>query len=188
MKRYTAILILLASALSMCARQPQKGYRGFIEWSNDLRSEQFASPLSRESLYYSGVTTTHGYQINQLFFVGAGIGLEHCRKMSNWVAPLFLEGRLDLKFGKFTPYASVRAGANLADGVGMYFSPSIGYRFNWGRKVALNIGAGLTLAGYRVELYSGDIYYDDPLHFEIKYLGRVHRVHPYFAFRAGFEF
>lgn len=52
------------------------------------------------------------------------------------------------------PYLSVRLGANLSDHGGIYFSPMVGYRFNWGRKTALNFGLGITLFGRRMPTYS----------------------------------
>ena len=64
------------------------------------------------------------------------------------VIPIFAEGRLDATWGKFTPYFSARLGANVAKHGGVYFSPTVGYRFNWDRKTAINLGAGVTLVGH----------------------------------------
>ncbi|MDE6557209.1 MAG: hypothetical protein K2K55_09655 [Duncaniella sp.] len=193
MKRY---LILILAALLFCqmaeARQPQRGYRGFFEWSNSLRSEEMGYPynggliLYRENTYYTGFSTSHGYQINPMFFVGAGLGMEMCTDFDNWIVPLFVEGRADLQFGKFTPFGDIRLGANLSEGTGVYFSPTIGYRFNWGRKMGVNIGAGLSLAGYKA--YHYDIIMDDPGTFNMVYLGTKNHVRAYFTFRVGIDF
>lgn len=194
MKKTTLFVLALISICFMAeARQPQRGYRGFFEWTNSVRSEKFGYfdlndnlYFKREGMYYTGFTTSHGYQINPMFFVGAGFGMEHCHKISNWVAPLFIQGRIDLKFGKFTPFGDIRVGANIAEGVGAYFSPSIGYRFNWGRKMGINIGLGLTLAGYKAEHY--EMTWTDPDQFEIYYTGTKHHIRSYFSFRAGIDF
>ena len=190
-------IILILATITLCqvaeARQPGRGYRGFLEWSSSLRSENFGYLdmngnllINRENTFYTGFSTSHGYQINPLFFIGAGLGMERCGSLDNWVAPIFIEGRIDLKFGKFTPYGDLRLGANVAEGAGVYFSPTIGYRFNWGRKMGVNLGAGLTLAGYRVEHYEGTI--TGPDSYEIQYVGTKRHIRPYFSFRVGIDF
>lgn len=190
-------IILILATITLCqvaeARQPGRGYRGFLEWSSSLRSENFGYLdmngnllINRENTFYTGFSTSHGYQINPLFFIGAGLGMERCGSLDNWVAPIFIEGRIDLKFGKFTPYGDLRLGANVAEGAGVYFSPTIGYRFNWGRKMGVNLGAGLTLAGYRVEYYEGTI--TGPDSYEIQYVGTKRHIRPYFSFRVGIDF
>lgn len=193
MKKTLIIFTVLLVAVSAEARQPQRGYRGFFEWSSSLRSENFGYPdmngnllMYRDNTFYTGFSTSHGYQINPLFFIGAGLGMERCGSLDNWVAPIFLEGRIDLKNGKFTPFGDLRLGANVAEGAGVYFSPTIGYRFNLGRKMGVNIGAGLTLAGYRVEHYEGT--WTGPDSYEIQYISTRHHVRPYFSFRVGIDF
>ena len=175
------------------ARQPRSGYRGFFEWSSSVCTEQmghFDEDFNifgvSETMFYTGFSTSHGYQIDPMFFIGAGLSMERCSKLDNWVAPLFVEGRADFLFGKFTPYADIRLGANLAEGVGAYFSPTIDYRFNWGRKVGINLGAGLTLSGYKVEYFEGT--WNGPGDYEIQYVGSKRKMRPYFSFRLGIDF
>ncbi|MDE7387126.1 MAG: hypothetical protein K2N28_08335 [Muribaculaceae bacterium] len=194
MKRTIIILLAIITFVNISeARQPQRGYRGFFEWSSSLRTENLGYIdlngnlcANSESTFYTGFTTSHGYQINQMFFVGGGFGMERCGKLDNWVAPLFVEGRADFKLGKYTPYADLRLGANIAEGIGAYFSPTIGYRFNWGRKMGINISAGLSLAGYKAEHYEGT--FVSPDYYEIQYVATRHHVRPYFSFRIGIDF
>lgn len=194
MKRSIILMVALLAAFGIAeARQPRRGYRGFIDWSNSVRSEEMGNlnidgsiSFQREGLYFTGFSTSHSYQINPMFFVGAGFGMERCVKYDNWVAPVFIDGRIDLKFDKFTPYGDLRLGANLADGAGVYFSPTIGYRFDWGRKTGLNLGASLTLAGYRSEHYEGIV--TGPDSYEIYYVGTRSHVRAYFSFRLGIDF
>ena len=194
MKRIIFLLLaIIAVAHISEARQPSRGYRGFLEWGSSLRSEQFGyitiegNMTTRcENTFYTGFSTSHGYQINPMFFIGAGLGMERCGKINNWVAPIFIQGRIDLKFGKFTPFGDLRFGVNVAEGAGIYISPTIGYRFNWGRKMGFNIGAGLSLAGYRSEHYEGTM--TGPDSYEIQYLGTKHPIRPYFSFRLGIDF
>lgn len=194
MKR-TAFLLLaiLAFAHVSEARQPKRGYRGFVEWSSSIRSDNFGVfdtdgnlGTQRQGSFYSGFSTSHGYQIDPMFFIGAGLGMEQCAKLSNWVVPVFIQGRIDLKFGKFTPFGDLRLGANIAEGTGVYISPTIGYRFNWGRKAGVNLGAGLTLAGYKADHYEGTI--TGPDSYEIQYVGTRSHIRPYFSFRLGIDY
>lgn len=191
------ILLSALAVLMICqiaeARQPQRGYRGFFEWTGNIRYENFGYfdihgniSLNRESTFYTGFTTSHGYQINPVFFVGAGLGMEKCGKLDNWIAPIFIQGRIDLKLNKFTPFGDLRIGANMAEGIGIYISPTIGYRFNWGRKMGVNLGAGLTLAGYKAEHYEGT--WISPDSYEINYIATKHHLRPYFSFRLGIDF
>lgn len=179
-----ACFAILLSSLTSNAKQPERGYRGFIEWSNDYRSEQ--GFITRINNYFTGATTSHGYQINSTFFVGAGVGVERCTKFDDWIAPVFVQGRADLLFGKFTPFADMRLGYQFGQGGGIYFSPAVGYRFNWGRKVGINLGIGMTLAAYKREIY--DITVVPGEIFDIKYVGTEHPLKPYFSFRVGFDF
>ncbi|MDE6395892.1 MAG: hypothetical protein K2K84_01315, partial [Muribaculaceae bacterium] len=119
---------------------------------------RYTGYLNRESVFFTGVTTSHGYQINPTFFVGAGIGMERCTKFDDWVAPVFAQGRADFLFGKFTPFADLRLGYQFGQGGGVYFSPTVGYRFNWGRKAGINLGLGMTLAGFKRELFDVTIF------------------------------
>lgn len=184
---------MVLMALLAAARQPHQGYRGFVEWSSSLRSEKLGSIdlagnlyAYRDNVFYTGVTTSHGYQINPMFFVGAGIGMEKCGSLDNWIAPVFVQGRADFQFGKFTPFGDIRLGVNLAEGAGVYFSPTVGYRFNWGRKMGVNLGLGLSLAGYKAEHYEGS--YTGPDDYEIHYVGSRRHVRAYFSFRIGIDF
>ncbi|MDE6297335.1 MAG: hypothetical protein K2L89_05760 [Muribaculaceae bacterium] len=196
MKRFFLIISLLSISLTTFARQPKKGYRGFFEWSNSLRSEEIAtftdgelniSKGYRETFFFTGASTSHGYQINPMFFVGAGLAFEYNSKWDTWIAPLFAQGRLDLQLGKFTPFADVRLGWNMTDGGGVFFSPTVGYRFNWGRKLGINVGLGMSLIDYKIDKYEGSVDLDNNF-YEIYYTGTYHKAKPYFSFRVGIDF
>lgn len=186
-------LAIIAFAHASEARQPKRGYRGFLEWSSSVRSDNFGVidmhgnlRMERQGSFYTGFTTSHGYQVNPVFFVGAGLGMERCGKLDNWVVPVFIQGRMDLKFSRFTPFGDLRLGANVAEGVGIYISPTIGYRFNWGRRMGVNLGAGLSLAGYKAEHYEGTM--TGPDSYEIQYIGTRRHMRAYFSFRLGIDF
>lgn len=169
------------------ARQPERGYRGFIDWSNDLRSEQMWSYMnSRSTILYTGVSTSHGYQFTPWLYTGAGIEYEYNSKLSSYIVTPFLHGRTDLQFGKFTPFGEIRLGYNMTDGGGVYFSPNIGYRFNWGRKVGINLGLGVSVLGYKMPIYE---IAPGPDGYNIVYeAGSYRGTRAYFSFRIGFDF
>ncbi len=100
MKRTIFLLLaIIAFAHVSEARQPKRGYRGFLEWSSSVRSDNFGVidihgnlSMKRQGSFYTGFSTSHGYQINPMFFIGAGLGMERCGKLDNWVAPIFIQG------------------------------------------------------------------------------------------------
>lgn len=146
--------------MSVMARQPERGYRGFVDWSNDCVIDPgFLIGEGGDSEIFMGGTTSHGYQFNKWLYVGLGAGVqynldwkeyENERNQDKFIIPVFVEARTDHKWGRFTPFFSVRLGANCSDGGGVYFSPTVGYRFDWGRRVALNLGLGMSLYGTRM--------------------------------------
>ncbi|MDE6276706.1 MAG: hypothetical protein K2M06_01210 [Muribaculaceae bacterium] len=185
----TSIAALLLVFAGMAARQPERGYRGFFDWSNSLRSDRIGFTGlddSRTTLFYTGFDTSHGMQFNPWLYAGGGLEFLHCSKDdTNHFRP-FAHVRTDLLFGKFSPFASLRLGYNLTNGGGVYFSPEIGYRFNWGRKTGINIGAGLTLQGYKIDVYDISMLPEGYLSYEYTHSER--RCRAYFSFRVGIDF
>ncbi|MDE7375515.1 MAG: hypothetical protein K2N16_01555 [Muribaculaceae bacterium] len=190
-----AILPFTASAL-----QPQRGYRGFVDWSNSAKFDMGFLSIENEpgddTEIFTGISTTHGYQFNNWLYVGGGVGFEYnldwkayeneYDENARFIIPVFAEGRLDAKWGRFTPYFSARLGANVAGHGGVYFSPMVGYRFNWGRNSAINLGLGMTLFGYRsgypehIMQPGGGIDLGPTIHYQ------AHVVR--FSLRLGYEF
>ena len=191
MTRKITTIIMLAAALATFGRQPERGYRGFIDWSNSYRTTENFTGYPRISSYYTGISTSHGYQFNPLLFIGAGLDFEHCSKIDSNILALYAQGRTDFKFGRFTPFADVRLGYNFVTGGGVYFSPSIGYRFNWGRKVGVNVAVGYTLQGYTSDIYEV-LEYDQggsPSGWWIaNKIGTHHGAASFFSFRVGPDF
>lgn len=195
------IILLFATILTSVnasALQPQKGYRGFFDANMTVVPNiGFIAGNPGDSEVFLGFTTSHGYQFNRWLYVGGGVGLEH---NLNWhdnhhnhatdtrmLIPIFAEARADAKWGRFTPFLSLRLGANAADHGGIYFSPTVGYRFNWGRRSAINLALGMTLFGRRIT-YPEYIFAPDgglvPTGNSYSYTGHFAKV----AVRIGFEF
>lgn len=100
--------------------------------------------------------------------------------------PFYVNARTDWKFGKFTPFGDVKLGYNLTGGGGVFFSPSIGYRFNWGRKLGINLGVGYTLKGYKSAVYQ---VIESPDGYQIiEEIGTRNRNQSYFTVRLGIDF
>ena len=64
MRRYLTLMAIVMIALSAMARQPRKGYRGFVDISGEYRSERFEPQDYRFRTIALGLSTSHGYQIN----------------------------------------------------------------------------------------------------------------------------
>lgn len=188
MKAKKAVLALGAAMamLTGAARDPEPGYRGFVDWSNGFTSYMDGKTNKSQSTWFTGVTTTHGYQMSPYLFLGGGLGLEHSNHFNQYTLPVFLDARTDLRFDSYTPFADVRLGYNLCDGGGIYFSPTVGYRLNWGRKANCNVALGMTLRGYSIENY--DVTIDRTGLMSTTYKGKEHRTKPMLTLRVGFDF
>lgn len=185
MKKTAIFLALGLFSLSVSARQPEQGYRGFFEWSNDMRT--VGEDYFRSTFYYTGISTTHGYQLNPLLFLGAGLAFERCTSFQTSLLQFYANGRTDFKFGKFTPYADARVGYMFSNfGNGFLFSPTVGYRFNPTRKLGINLGLGMSLHSYLERVYEYIVTpegYGTLIEKEKDIAGNV-----YFTFRIGIDF
>lgn len=114
-----------------------RGYRGFIDVADTFGTDEWASNRSE-------LATVHGYQFNQYFFVGAGVGVHYYYGDEFVEVPIFANLRVDFLKTRITPYFDVRVGYAVLDDTGLYLSPSVGSRFRLGTWGALNAGLGYT--------------------------------------------
>ncbi len=154
MKKIIVFIIFILSAV--CAySQITKGYRGFVDLNGEALFQKKHSN-DRDIVYsLSGFSTTHGYQFNRHFFLGAGLGMDFITYNFQSASfaidfPLFVSGRTDWTIGKVPLFADLRLGTFVKTIRGynndkLFINPSIGYHCSWGRKVSLNIGAGLSM-------------------------------------------
>lgn len=194
MKKNILIIMILFSFLPALAREPQRGYRGFLEWDNSFGSKPYFEHASGQDKndfqWIAGISTTHGFQFNRHVFLGAGVMLAYGFPSLECTLPVFLDFRYDYSFNKFRPFGDLRLGYNFTDGGGIYFSPTIGHRFNWGRKFGVNIGAGITLRQRSKDVYRVDLvsFFPNPIDFDRVYLGRRHYTDTFFTLKFGFDF
>lgn len=99
------------------------GYRGFVS-AECLLGDFFGG----------GLTTTHGKQMNEKFFVGGGVGMFIAENTLNnhYSFPVFADMRVDFLNKKISPFADLRAGVDFAfrGATGFYGDFSVGCRFN----------------------------------------------------------
>ena len=149
-KQLFFIITIFISSNTATANEPQKGYRGFVDTNVDFSFNQDGYGDNTVTVYY-GISTSHGYQINSHFFLGAGLMYERHHPISyNWghSFPLYLHARSDWKLGHFPVYGDVRIGGVFLGDYRLYFSPTVGYRLNLGNKSNLNFGIGMNFRGY----------------------------------------
>lgn len=92
-----------------------------------------------------------------------------------------MDFRYDYSYRKFRPFGDVRIGYNIFDG--FYMSPTIGYRLNWGRKMNVNFGVGMTLLG----MTDDRIYVTSPDGSRHSYT-KKHYAETFFTLRIGIDF
>ena len=153
MKIARLILIILAAIVlppTAAGREPQKGYRGFVDAGVDLSFRRGYYGNSTVTVYY-GIATSHGYQFNSHFFLGAGVMYERVHRDSYFDGseyPVYLHARTDWTLGGIPIYGDLRIGGVILGEYRLYISPTVGYRLSLGRKSNLNFGIGMNFRGY----------------------------------------
>lgn len=145
----TLFAVMWSAVVGVEAREPERGYRGFADLNFALMlNGGYGDP----DIYY-GISTSHGYQFNPHLFVGAGLEWEHVHEAGYlWEVgqmPVFIHARTDWTLkNRYPVYGDLRVGGVIFGEYRLYIAPTVGYRFNWGKKLGLNLGAGVTLRGY----------------------------------------
>ena len=136
-----------------------KGYRGWVEAGGAVGLGEYGSGIFSFS-------TSHGYQFNPYFFLGAGIGVDYHFDWETVFMPIFANARAYFIDGKISPFMDVKIGYSPVDESGLYFSPSVGVSFGTSKKCAVNLSIGYNLQ--RAEMYYYSYYYsfssDESLH------------------------
>ena len=152
MKAPNFIVTILLSFVMTCtawAKEPERGYRGFVDANVDLMFDQDIYGDNSATVYY-GISTSHGYQFNRHLFLGAGFMFERdSPNRHNWFGyfPIFVQARTDWKIGRLPLYGDLRAGGVILGEYRIFISPTVGYRLNLGKKSNLNFGVGMNLRG-----------------------------------------
>lgn len=113
----------------------EKGYRGFVEFGITAGAE-----FNKWTL-----TTSHGYQFNPHLFAGIGLGAQRYHKVKAGAIPFFAHFRSEIFKNPSLPFADIKIGYSIGDAQGLYFEPTIGYRFAISGYKGLSLGVGYSL-------------------------------------------
>lgn len=186
-----SILVLIAAVVSLSAqgKQPQTGYRGFVDWDSEVFADIALYGGPTNSKFYTGFTTTHGYQLKEWLFIGGGTGLIFWPKESQiYSLPVYGSCRVDLGKRRISPFFEVRLGCNTVHGAGVYFASCFGLGWRFYKDFGVNIAIGYTMNGSHQ--YYTYLTYDDP---SLNHYGWVdnslgHNYDNSLSLRLGIEF
>ena len=92
-KRFLLSLLFVVCASLGFARELTRGYRGFVEWDTSYGETDYWSDekwgYDKENLLFLGITTSHGYQFNPHFYLGAGLMFESAFHTGDITIPIF---------------------------------------------------------------------------------------------------
>ena len=131
----------------------RKGYRGMVDLGYNIN-------IDDSHMKISSLTTTHGYQFNKYFFLGAGIGLSQMTyKMEdktvvfndNYSFSVFADARVYLLKRNITPVIVGRGGYDITGFKQWFANPSVGVDFSFSPRFGIYV-----LVGYYYEKYNLD--------------------------------
>lgn len=122
-----------------------EGYRGFIDVGYLFGVGDEYSKVDRIEL-----STAHGYQFNNHFFLGAGVGMHYLTLDNVFMLPVFVNFKGYLLNNPISPFLDLKGGyspilTKLEDDDikgGLYISPSIGVRFIVADNIGMSVGLG----------------------------------------------
>lgn len=120
----------------------KNGYKGTVELG-------YAAGAGDVAHNRMELLTVHGFQLNKNFSLGIGTGLQVWQVSDDITIPIFLDAEALLPKGVISPFASIRLGyvVNTRDEFffpkqGVYFNPSVGFRWavEGNKAFRLNVG------------------------------------------------
>lgn len=105
------------------ARNTLKGYKGFIDFG-------YIVDLSDYDANKVEISTSHGYQFNNYFYLGGGVAADFYTDADLIAVPIFVDFRANFINKKVTPFADIKTGYSVGDVEGAYVSTGIGVRFS----------------------------------------------------------
>ena len=113
--------------------------RDYRKDTNDRKDFAYIGDVSDYNASKIELSTTHGYQFNNYFFVGGGVAFNYYTDADLYAAPIYANFRANFINKKVTPFADVKAGYAVGDIEGAYASIGVGVRFSLKGKKALNL-------------------------------------------------
>lgn len=117
---------------STASKTTLRGYKGFIDFA-------YTANVDYDNASKVEFSTTHGYQFNNHFFLGAGIAVHHYIDADVNSVPIYANVKANFLRTKITPFADVKSGYSVGDVEGAYASIGIGVHFSLKGKKALNL-------------------------------------------------
>lgn len=152
-KKITTALcaLMVCGALSAQVRYlPKKGYKGTVEMG-------FAAGVGEMAHNRFELLTVHGFQLDKNFSLGIGTGLQVWQVTNDVTIPIFLDAEAILPKGLISPFASLRIGyvVNTEHDYflpkeGVYFNPSVGFRWAIDGDKAFRLNVGYLLQGSKI--------------------------------------
>lgn len=129
----------------------QKGYKGSIETG-------FAAGAGEVGHNRGEFLLVNGYQFNPWFSAGIGTGIQVWQVTQQVTLPLFANFETTFMQETISPYADLRLGYcwglskdEVLPKDGIYFSPTVGFRWGMNNHTALKLGVGYLVQGSKIE-------------------------------------
>ena len=127
-------------------RRTMRGYKAFydVEYGFDIDDEE----KDWEGGYIAGyphcnnfmISTTQGYQFNNFFFLGGGLGLLRYINGKKTMMPIFAETSINLLNNKrVMPFLQARLGTVVGEWGGVYYSAICGVRLKVAQRHAVSL-------------------------------------------------
>ena len=142
MKKLFLTLVVATLFAASAFAQDAKSYRGFPDLSYTLGVGETSENFDRFTL-----STTHGYQLDDMFFLGAGVSFEYVRDAALALVPIYADVRMDipLRSRSIKPFVDAKVGYAAGQVDGFYFAPTVGVRVPVRFVQAMNFGLGYKL-------------------------------------------
>ena len=142
MRKLVMTLVVATLFATTAFAQNAKSYRGFTVLSYTLGVGETSEDFDRFTL-----STTHGYQLDDMFFVGAGVSFEYVRDAAVALVPIYADVRMDipLRGRSIKPFVDAKIGYAAGQVDGFYFAPTVGVRVPVKFVDAMNFGFGYKL-------------------------------------------
>lgn len=141
------VLALFFSIITVSSMFAQN-YKGMVELG-------FAAGSGNSGWNRGEVSFVNGIQFNDWLYSGVGVGLQLWQVNHNVSLPLFAALEATLSKGEVSPFANLKLGYNfdvseqmkrdLFSTSGIYFNPSIGFKWSMNDAIALRFSAGYLL-------------------------------------------
>lgn len=160
MRKFLLILVAVLATISANGQNVSgKCYRGFADAGYTIGVGDYEFGRFE-------INTSHGYQFNPHFFLGAGVGFHFMseyetkgmsialdKRDSSVEIPIFANFRANFTKTKVAPFVDAKIGHYLTNGSGFYTAISAGCRIATTQKQGVNISVGYTFSKLEFETF-----------------------------------